>query len=47
MQLVQLLYEADTWLTAPLATAELQGPQVPGQALQRDDVDDLLASMGF
>ena len=26
---------------------ELQGPQVPDKALKQDDVDDLLASMGF
>jgi chemotaxis protein CheZ len=26
---------------------DLQGPQVPDKALKQDDVDDLLASMGF
>ena len=39
--------------TAPAAVAargagnDLQGPQVPDKALRQDDVDDLLASMGF
>jgi chemotaxis protein CheZ len=48
-QLVQLLVdEADPELVAasPLA-AGLQGPQTPEHALQQNDVDDLLASMGF
>jgi len=27
--------------------SELQGPQVPDKALKQDDVDDLLASLGF
>lgn len=47
-QLLELLVD-----TAPAAAAgaascgELQGPQVPDKALKQDDVDDLLASMGF
>jgi chemotaxis protein CheZ len=47
-QLLDLLVE-----TAPvaggstLAGSGLQGPQVPAKALKQDDVDDLLASMGF
>jgi chemotaxis protein CheZ len=31
----------------PAATEELAGPQIPEKALQQDDVDDLLASLGF
>ena len=34
-------------LKATNATAELQGPQVAGKALEQGDVDDLLASLGF
>lgn len=45
-QLLDLLVE-----TSPAAEAAsdagLQGPQVPDKALKQDDVDDLLASMGF
>ncbi len=47
-QLLELLVD-----TAPASLArhggdhELQGPQVPDKALRQDDVDDLLASMGF
>ncbi|TDP61836.1 protein phosphatase CheZ [Roseateles toxinivorans] len=29
------------------STEDLQGPQVPDKALKQDDVDDLLASLGF
>lgn len=29
------------------ASQDLQGPQVEGKALEQDDVDDLLASLGF
>ena len=32
---------------AAAASTELAGPQVPDKALQQDDVDDLLASLGF
>jgi chemotaxis protein CheZ len=32
---------------APEHGSELAGPQVPDKALAQDDVDDLLASMGF
>jgi len=45
-QLLSLLVD-----TAPVSAAalgdELQGPQVPDKAMKQDDVDDLLASMGF
>ena len=47
-QLLSLLVD-----TAPVAAGgggpgdELQGPQVPDKAMKQDDVDDLLASMGF
>ncbi|MEY8877922.1 MAG: protein phosphatase CheZ [Leptothrix sp. (in: b-proteobacteria)] len=45
-QLVELLvHEAQH--EADCASAELAGPQVPEKAMQQDDVDDLLASMGF
>lgn len=45
-QLIELLvqgaqHEVET------GSAELAGPQVPEKAMQQDDVDDLLASMGF
>ncbi len=47
-QLVQLLLEDDDAVLseAPME-AELQGPQTPENALVQDDVDDLLASLGF
>jgi chemotaxis protein CheZ len=32
---------------AEVVTAELMGVQVPDRAMQQDDVDDLLAEMGF
>jgi chemotaxis protein CheZ len=47
-QLLSLLVD-----TAPVPAGgqgprdELQGPQVPDKAMKQDDVDDLLASMGF
>lgn len=44
-QLVELLVNT---VDAPKPdTQELAGPQVPDKALQQDDVDDLLASLGF
>ena len=49
-QLLQLLTQtAPQHIAAAAAasTAQLQGPQTPDKALQQDDVDDLLASMGF
>lgn len=51
-QLLQLLVDAAEGsppsLTSGAAQAsELQGPQTPDKALQQDDVDDLLASLGF
>lgn len=32
---------------SPVDNHTLQGPQIDGQALKQDDVDDLLASLGF
>jgi chemotaxis protein CheZ len=47
-QLVQLLIdEGDLKIADPPADESLQGPQTPDNALAQDDVDDLLASMGF
>jgi chemotaxis protein CheZ len=57
MQLVQLLVDSSP--TPPVAAAKaeptevtvdnhvLEGPQTEGNALKQDDVDDLLASLGF
>jgi chemotaxis protein CheZ len=53
MQLVQLLLDSSPELEAAAAeqftgeTHQLQGPQTADTALKQDDVDDLLASMGF
>jgi len=53
MQLVQLLLDSSPELGAVAAeeftgeTHQLQGPQTADTALKQDDVDDLLASMGF
>jgi chemotaxis protein CheZ len=55
MQLVHLLIESAPEGTASDATSvpvtvdnhQLQGPQDANQALQQNDVDDLLASLGF
>jgi len=44
-QLLELLVH--TAPAAPKESTELAGPQVPEKALQQDDVDDLLASLGF
>lgn len=46
MQLVELLLHSGGELSH-CDSAELAGPQVPDKAMQQDDVDDLLASMGF
>lgn len=50
-QLLQLLKEtAPEHVTAAMAAAnaeQLQGPMTPDKALKQDDVDDLLAQMGF
>lgn len=49
-QLLELLmHSAPEHLSAPLIQPknELAGPQVPEKALKQDDVDDLLASLGF
>ena len=45
-QLVELLVHSAPQELAAVST-ELAGPQVPDKAMQQDDVDDLLASMGF
>jgi chemotaxis protein CheZ len=46
-QLRQLLAQTEGRGEAPLDTGKLQGPQVPTKAVAQEDVDDLLASMGF
>ncbi len=50
-QLVQLLHDtAPEHVQAQVAAQrneQLQGPQMPDKALQQNDVDDLLAQMGF
>lgn len=50
-QLLQLLHEsAPEHVVAAVSAsnaAALQGPMTPDKALKQDDVDDLLASMGF
>lgn len=45
-QLLELLVHSAPETPAK-ASNELAGPQVPDKALKQDDVDDLLASMGF
>lgn len=57
MQLVQLLIDSspDTRVQEKTASSEpitvdnhvLEGPQIAAEALKQDDVDDLLASLGF
>ena len=53
MQLVQLLLDSSPDQAKAMAeeftgeTHQLQGPQTADTALKQDDVDDLLASMGF
>ncbi len=49
-QLLQLLSQSAPEHLAEAAAAaneQLQGPQTPEKALKQDDVDDLLASLGF
>jgi len=47
-QLLHLLVDsAPATAGAKTQRDDLQGPQVPDKALKQDDVDDLLASMGF
>ncbi len=46
-QLVELLVHSAPHEIQAEDSAELAGPQVPDKALQQDDVDDLLASLGF
>lgn len=50
IQLVQLLIDSAPDVTAPeltIETHQLEGPQTEDKALKQDDVDDLLASLGF
>jgi chemotaxis protein CheZ len=42
-----LMHSAPEHLHGMASDAELAGPQVPNKALKQDDVDDLLASLGF
>jgi chemotaxis protein CheZ len=46
-QLLQLLAQGEGRGGAAVISSPLQGPQVPGQAAAQQDVDDLLASLGF
>ncbi|RZS57167.1 protein phosphatase CheZ [Sphaerotilus mobilis] len=46
-QLVDLLVQGAQAQEGHASSAELAGPQVPDKAMQQDDVDDLLAAMGF
>jgi chemotaxis protein CheZ len=47
-QLLQMLIDNPAAAAqAPAAAQVLEGPQTPEKALAQDDVDDLLASMGF
>lgn len=48
-QLLELLMHSapERFSNVLLPKAELAGPQVPDKALKQDDVDDLLASLGF
>jgi len=45
-QLLDLLVQTSE-MQPKAASTELAGPQVPDKALKQDDVDDLLASLGF
>jgi chemotaxis protein CheZ len=45
--LALLMHSAPEHLVANAPKADLAGPQVPNKAMQQDDVDDLLASLGF
>jgi len=56
MQLVQLLLDSSPQVVEPVAADQtvatvdnhvLEGPRTDGTALKQDDVDDLLASLGF
>jgi chemotaxis protein CheZ len=42
-----LMHSAPEHLSSAGKNSELAGPQAPAHALQQDDVDDLLASLGF
>jgi chemotaxis protein CheZ len=47
LQLLQLLAQSAGTATPVLEFAPLQGPQVPEKAVAQDDVDALMASLGF
>lgn len=42
-----LMHSAPEHLAAVAPKSDLAGPQAPDKAMQQDDVDDLLASLGF
>jgi chemotaxis protein CheZ len=42
-----LMHSAPDHLEFERPKAELAGPQVPDKALRQDDVDEMLASLGF
>ena len=42
-----LMHSAPDHLGVERSSAELAGPQVPDKALRQDDVDEMLASLGF
>ena len=46
-QLVQLLAQSDGSAGGAVEFNKLEGPQVPDKAVGQQDVDALLASMGF
>ncbi len=46
-QLLQLLAQSEGQSAAPPDTARLAGPQLPAKAVAQQDVDELLASLGF
>ena len=46
-QLLQLLAQGEGRGSEAAASRPLQGPQLPGQAAAQQDVDDLLAALGF
>ncbi len=46
-EVIGSLSPATTTPPSEPADSVLAGPQVPGRALKQDDVDDLLASLGF
>ena len=46
-QLCQLLAQSEGPAATAAAPARLEGPQMPDKAVAQEDVDDLLASLGF